>query len=96
MDAVFAVGDQATESLNALLRVRIDKFQRELLAMLAWVGFGLAVVTVFGFLIVRDITVTLGRVVSTANRIATGDLTMHTASEPRKDEIGVLARGFNA
>lgn len=93
--AVFAVGDQATESLNALLRVRIDRFQRELVVMLGWVGFGLAVVTVFGFFIVRDITVTLGRVVSTANRIATGDLTMHAASDSRKDEIGTLASGFN-
>jgi methyl-accepting chemotaxis protein WspA len=66
-----------------------------MLSMLAWVALGMLVVALVGFLIMRDITVTLGRVVVTANRIATGDLTVGAANESRKDEIGLLARGFN-
>jgi methyl-accepting chemotaxis protein len=94
-DAVFEIGDQASGLLDGLLRARVARFERDMLTMLAWVAFGLVVVAIVGVLIVRDITVTLGRVVSTANRIATGDLTMAATSETRKDEIGVLARGFN-
>ena len=94
VDAVFEVDEQAADSLNGLLGARVDRFRREVLSMLAWVVLGLLVVTLVGFLIMRDITVTLGRVVGTANRIATGDLTV-ARHESRKDEIGVLARAFD-
>ena len=95
VDAVFELGERASESLNELLNARIGKFRREMLSLLAWVGLGMLVVALVGFLIMRDITVTLGRVVDTTHRIATGDLTVEAANESRKDEIGLLARGFN-
>ena len=57
---------------------------------------GLLVVSIIAVFIMRDITVTLGRVVDIANQIATGDLAGQ-ASDPtsRKDEIGVLAHAFD-
>jgi methyl-accepting chemotaxis protein WspA len=85
---------QAAAALNGLLATRVARFQREVLSTLAWAAAGLLVVTFVGVLIMRDITVTLGRVVTTANRIAAGDLTVDAASESRTDEIGVLARAF--
>ena len=74
VDAVFAMSDQVSGSLNALLDNRVAKFQREVLQALAWAALGLLAVSVIGFFIIRDVTVSLGQVVDRANRIATGDL----------------------
>ena len=57
------MSDQVSGSLNALLGNRVAKFQREVLQALAWAALGLLVVSVIGFFIIRDITVTLGQVV---------------------------------
>jgi methyl-accepting chemotaxis protein WspA len=95
VDAVFDVGERASQSLNGLLHARIAKFRREMLSMFAWVTLGMLVVALVGFLIMRDMSVTLGRVVATANRVATGDLTAGAANESRKDEIGLLSRGVH-
>ena len=56
--------------------MRVARLHREVLVTLAWAALGLLVVSVIGFFIMRDITVTLGRVVATANRIAIGDLSV--------------------
>lgn len=95
INAIFEMESNVTGSLNVLLSKRVEKFQREVLYTLAWAMLGLVVVCVIGFLIMRDITVTLGRVVGIANQIATGDLEVPTASASRKDEIGALAKAFD-
>ena len=69
--------------------------RRDVLQTLAWAAFGLLVVSAIALYIMRDITVTLGRLVDRANRIAIGDLTMPPASTGRKDELGVLSDAFD-
>jgi methyl-accepting chemotaxis protein len=95
IDQVFEMQNRAAASLKELLANRIGKFHREMLRTLALAALGLLVVSVIGFLIMRDITRPLNRVIALANQIAAGQFTAHTASEPRKDEIGVLARAFD-
>jgi methyl-accepting chemotaxis protein len=95
IDAIFEMESNVTTSLNALLNRRVEKFQREVLYTLAWAMLGLVVVSIVGFFIMRDITVTLGRVVGIANQIATGDLEVPVTSASRKDEIGALAKAFD-
>jgi methyl-accepting chemotaxis protein len=95
INAIFEMESNVTASLNALLNKRVEKFQREVLYTLAWAVLGLVVISVIGVLIMRDVTVTLGRVVGIANQIATGDLAVPAASASRKDEIGALAKAFD-
>lgn len=95
INAIFEMESNVTTSLNALLNKRVEKFQREVLYTLAWAVLGLVVISLIGFLIMRDVTVTLGRVVGIANQIATGDLAVPAASASRKDEIGALAKAFD-
>ena len=94
VNAVFDMSDRVTGSLNALLNDRVAKFQREVLQTLGWAALGLLAVSLVGFFMIRDVTVTLGQVVNMANRIATGDLTGQAPSGSRRDEIGALARAF--
>ena len=94
VDSVFGMSDQISGSLNALLDDRIAMFQRQVVQALAWAVLGLLAVSVIGFFIIRDVTVSLGHVVVRANRIATGDLAEQARSDSRRDEIGALARAF--
>jgi methyl-accepting chemotaxis protein len=94
VNAVFEMSDRVTGALTGLLNARVDRFHREELATLAWAALALLAVCAVSFLMMRDITVTLGKVVHMANRIAAGDLTVEATSSARKDEIGVLARAF--
>ena len=63
IDSIFDLEVGLTRSLMSLLEQRVATFQREVLQTLAWAALGLLVVSVIGFFIMRDITVTLGRVV---------------------------------
>jgi methyl-accepting chemotaxis protein len=95
VESIFEMEEHGAATLNGLLTARVQKFQREMLYTLTWAGLGLLVVSLIGFFIMRDVTVTLGTVVDVANRIAVGDLSAPAASGSRKDEIGVLARAFD-
>jgi methyl-accepting chemotaxis protein WspA len=95
VDSVFELEAQVTESLTTVLNNRISKLRRQLIQTLAWAVLGLFVVCLIGFFIIRDVTVTMGRVVDVANQIALGDLTMQIGASTRKDEIGVLTRAFD-
>ena len=95
VDSVFEMESHVAASLTALLDARIAALRRDIVQTLAWVVLGLLIVSAIGFFIMRDITVTLGRVVAIANEIATGDLPIMTASKFRKDEVGVLAQAFD-
>jgi methyl-accepting chemotaxis protein WspA len=94
VDSVFAMGDRLADSLQVLLDTRVAKFQREVRQALAWALLGLLAVTIIGFVMMRDLTVALGQVVDSANRIATGDLRGQAHASARKDEIGELGRAF--
>jgi len=95
INAIFEMESNVTGLLNGLLNKRVEKFQREVLYTLVWAMLGLVAVSVVGFFIMRDITVTLRRVVNVADQIATGDLAVPLASASRKDEIGALAKAFD-
>jgi methyl-accepting chemotaxis protein WspA len=95
VDAIFELQADIGKSLKDSIGARIAELQREVLYTLLWAGLGLLVVSGIGVVIIRDITLTLGRVVDVANRIALGDLTTAVDSKPRKDEIGVLAQAFD-
>ena len=95
VDAVFEMETQIATSLKLLLDNRISSLRREVLQTLAGAGLGVLIVCVIGFFIMRDITVSLGRVVDAANRIAAGDLSVGTTLQSRTDELGVLARAFD-
>ncbi len=94
IDAIVKLNSHITTVVNAELSARIATLQREVVRTLGWAALGLLLVSVLGFFIMRDITVTLGRVVDVANRIALGDLTM-PAPQARRDELGVLANAFD-
>ena len=95
INAIYEMEGTANGLLRGLLDKRVDKFQREVLYTLAWALIGLVAVSVVGFFIMRDITVTLTRVVSVADQIATGDLAVPMTAISRKDEIGALAKAFD-
>ncbi len=95
VDSVFSLQGHVTGSVHALLTARVQKFQREVLETVAEAILGLVVVCIIGFFIMRDITVTLGRAVRVADRIAVGDLTVPAASHTRRDELGGLSRAFD-
>ena len=95
VDAIFTMETHVTASLHALLIDRVATFRFDVLQTLAWAALGLLVVSVIGLFAIRDLTLSLGRVVSAANQIAIGDLAIPGASKSRKDEIGVLGHAFD-
>jgi methyl-accepting chemotaxis protein len=95
IDTVSDMEHQVAAALTALLNARVTTLRNDLMWTLGWAALGLLVVSVIGFVIMRDITVTLRDVVHVANRIAVGDLAVKTASSMRRDEIGGLARAFD-
>jgi methyl-accepting chemotaxis protein len=95
VDAIFKMETDVTQSLHTLLNERVASFRSEVRQTLAWAGLGLLVVCGIGFFAMRDLTRSLGQVVSAANQIAIGDLAIPGSSKIRKDEIGVLGHAFD-
>ena len=94
VDAIFALSDQVTELLKQLMAERAAGYEKEVLETLGTAAVGLAIACLVGFLIMRDITTPLSRVLATADRIALGDLTFAPGAITRRDEIGALKRSF--
>jgi methyl-accepting chemotaxis protein WspA len=96
VDSIATLETQIGAALNDALTARVVQLRREMLVTLATAICGLLVVSFVGFIIMRDITVTLNEVVGVANAIAVGDLTAPVASRStsRSDELGVLAQAF--
>src|SRR4029077_6086084 len=86
---------RGTDALNTLLLKRIAGFSWEVTQTLAWAGLGLLVMSGVALFMMRDVTRSLGQVVSAANQIAAGDLAISDLPTSRKDEIGVLAKAFD-
>jgi methyl-accepting chemotaxis protein len=95
VDSIFSLQANIAAALKTSLEAHISTLEREVIYTLAWAGLGLLVVSGIGFVIMRDITVTLRQVIDRANGMAIGDLATPLASKPRRDEIGALAQAFD-
>jgi methyl-accepting chemotaxis protein len=95
MESLFATQEREGAALNVLLGNRISGFQWEVAQTLGWAGLGLLVVSAVGFVMTRDMTANLSRVVGAANQIAVGDLAVKDLPTSRQDEIGILAQAFD-
>ena len=95
VESLFATQEREHAALNVLLDNRISGFQWEIAQTLAWAGLGLLLVSAVGFVMTRDMTSNLGRVVGAANQIAVGDLAVQNLPTTRQDEIGILAQAFD-
>jgi methyl-accepting chemotaxis protein len=95
VESIFSIEEHSAGKLDELLAVRIAKFRREIFVTLAWVALGLVLLSVMGFLFMRDATSSLRQVVAIANQIAAGDLDGQSMLHSRKDELGVLGRAFD-
>jgi methyl-accepting chemotaxis protein WspA len=96
VDSIHALDTQIDAVLNEALSARVAMLGREKLLTISWAVLGLLVVSLIGIVIMRDITLTLRKVVGVANRIAIGDFTTQVGATDRKDELGALARSFDS
>jgi methyl-accepting chemotaxis protein len=94
IDAINGLEVKLGTSLQSLLTARVAALRREVRETLAWALVGLLVVSLSGVYVMRDVTVTLREVVTVANHIAAGDLSVRVQARSRRDELGVLGRSF--
>ena len=73
----------------AELQRRVESFRNEVKTTRAISALGICVVALIGLWVVLDFTRPLGRVMTIANEIAEGDLSVNVASESRGEERGV-------
>ncbi|MBA3712711.1 MAG: HAMP domain-containing protein [Pyrinomonadaceae bacterium] len=91
LSASFGLWDEGTQSLDGLLQARIDGFNsRKFNTFIGVAGIGL-VTLLLAWFIVRSITRPLAEVVSVANRLAKGDLSVEI-SATSTDETGQLMK----
>jgi methyl-accepting chemotaxis protein len=95
IDAINGLEAKLGTSLQSLLTARMAALRQEVRETLAWALVGLLVVSLFGVYVMRDVTVTLREVVTVANHIAAGDLSVRVQARSRRDELGVLGRSFD-
>jgi methyl-accepting chemotaxis protein WspA len=95
VDSMFELELKVREALHDLLGRRVAAFQREVKQTLAWAALGLVLVSGIVLFTIRDLTVSLSRVVNAADKIALGDLTLQKGQDYRKDEVGVLSHAFD-
>jgi methyl-accepting chemotaxis protein WspA len=95
VDAIFLVEERSASLLEELLNARIAEYRRDMFETLTLVALGLVLLSLMGFLFMRDATMSLRQVVDIANRIAAGDLEGQSTLSDRKDELGVLGRAVD-
>ncbi|HEV8395156.1 MAG TPA: methyl-accepting chemotaxis protein [Vicinamibacterales bacterium] len=95
IEAIDGLEHKLEGSLQTLLTARVASLRQEVRETLAWALVGLLVVSLFGLYVLRDVTVTLRDVVTVANHIAAGDLSVRVQARERRDELGVLGRSFD-
>ncbi|MDB6023799.1 MAG: chemotaxis protein [Verrucomicrobiales bacterium] len=93
--SIYKMETDVGAALSGLIDTRIAKLQGEVNQTLTFALLGLVVVLIIGFFIMRDITRPLNEVVSMANQIASGNLSVQTSIGERRDEIGDLSHAFN-
>ena len=94
IEAINGLESRLTGSLRTLITARMNGLRQEVRQTLIWAAIGLLVVTLAGVYVMRDVTVTLAEVVTVANHIAAGDLSVRVQARSRRDELGVLGRAF--
>jgi methyl-accepting chemotaxis protein len=94
IDAINDLEAKAGTSLQSLLTAHMATLRTDMRETLAWAIVGLLVVSLFGIYVMRDVTVTLREVVTVANHIAAGDLSVRVAARSRRDELGLVERSF--
>ena len=94
IDAINGLESKAGTSLESLLTAHMATLRTDMRETLAWAIVGLLVVSLFGIYVMRDVTVTLGEVVTVANHIAAGDLSVRVEARSRRDELGMVGRSF--
>ena len=98
MDEIRKVIDEMKNEEITLLKTRTDEAQasaREATLAITLGTLGaLVVMTLAGFVITRNIANPLQEITATADRIASGDLSVAVTVNHRDDEVGVLARTF--
>jgi methyl-accepting chemotaxis protein WspA len=95
IESIDGLETRLAASLQTLLTARVASLQQEVRETLAWAVVGLLGVSLFGLYVIRDVTVTLRDVVTVANHIAAGDLSVRVEARERRDELGVLGRSFD-
>jgi methyl-accepting chemotaxis protein WspA len=95
IDAINGLEGKLDVSLHSLLAAHMASLQSDVRQTLAWALVGLLVVSLFGLYVMRDVTVTLRDVVTVANHIAAGDLSVRVQARERRDELGVLGQSFD-
>jgi methyl-accepting chemotaxis protein len=98
MDEIRKVVAEMKNEEIALLKTRTDEAQvsarTATLAITLGTLVALIVMTLAGFIITRNIANPLKEISATAERIASGDLSIRLYTNGRADEVGVLARTF--
>ena len=96
INQLFRFEDEATKSLERLLRIRLAFWQNKINYTLGAAAVGLLLVLFIGFFVARDITIPIQRVVGIANQIAGGGGNYSIRAVKRSDdEIGALIDAFN-
>jgi methyl-accepting chemotaxis protein len=98
MDEIRKVVDEMKNQEITFLKTRTDEAQAgartATFAIILGTLAALAVMTLAGFVITRNIADPLKEITVTADRIASGDLGVAISINNREDEVGVLARTF--
>jgi methyl-accepting chemotaxis protein WspA len=92
--AIDALEVQLASLLEASVTARMNTLRAEVRETLAWALIGLLVVALAGIYVMRDVTVALREVVTVANHIAAGDLSVRVQAKDRQDELGGLGRAL--
>ena len=95
IDSINGLESKLEGSLQTLLTAHMAGLQSDVRETLGWAIVGLLVVSLFGIYVIRDVTVTLRDVVTVADHIAAGDLSVRVQARERRDELGVLGRSFD-
>ena len=91
LEADYKLADEVSRALTDLLRQRISELERRMTMSLVIGALGLLVVSALGWFLIRDITVPLGALATTARSIEKGEFDAAVTVGERRDEIGNLA-----
>ena len=99
MDEIRAILADMTHEEDSLLIVRSIKMEvtnQKTNASVLWgLPISVIILALIGFFITRNIAKPLQQVTTTAELIASGDLSMNITSYGRSDEVGVMMQSFN-
>ncbi|HEX3717125.1 MAG TPA: CHASE3 domain-containing protein [Verrucomicrobiae bacterium] len=99
MDDIRKVIDEMKNEETTLLKKRSDEAtataRNASLTIIAGTLVALVVMALAGFVITRNIANPLREITATADRMASGDLSVAVTTDHREDEVGVLARTFS-